>query len=472
MTAIALLAAFATILGAGFGALTLFARVQTRQNLAEQLALSWLCGTGIVSFLIWTLGFVVHGVLLFALVAVVCVTLPFASWKMNGRSTFRVQPLKELRTVELLLGTLLIVQIGIIFYVARLHTLGWDGLMNWEIKARYAFENGGVLPAAYFRNHSLSFSHSSHPLAIPFSELWLYFWLGEPNQFWVKTIFALFYAAGATLLAAISARLTGKTSPGLIAATLLLFIPQIAFDGESVTAGYADFPLSVFYLATVGYLLCACRSNDPNLFRIYAACLALLPWVKREALVLWLVAASSGVFVIWRRKKSPAHLLALLPGLFVLIVWHFYLWKVDVVSPSEFLPVSVANLLSNVHRLGPIVSAFLNEFAQTGPWSLFWLLIAIGSVYFVQQYRDIRSIVFFFALFAPIAVYPFIFIFSNWPNYLAQVALCSSRMLTDIVPLSCLAIAVALASDSQQPIGLRNGELRATREPALPKSTS
>jgi hypothetical protein len=463
MNAIALLAAFSTILAAGFGGLILLARVQMR-NLGEQFALSWLCGTGIVSFLIWALGFVIHGVSLFALVAVVCVTLPFVGWKMNGPSTFRFQPLRRLRTVELLLGALLVVEIGIIFYVARLHTLGWDGLMNWEIKARYAFSNGGVLPTAYFQNESLSFSHSSHPLAIPFTELWLYFWLGEANQFWVKTIFAMFYAAGAILLAAISARLTGKTSPGLIVASLLLFIPQIAFDGESVTAGYADFPLSVFYLATIGYLLCACRSNDCQLFGIYAACLALLPWVKREGIILWLVAAVSGVFVVWRRKQSPARLLALLPGLFVIVVWRFYLLKVHAVSPHEFVPVSVANLLSNIHRLGPIVGAFLNEFAQTGPWSLFWLLIATGCGYFVRQYRDIRSLVFFFALFAPIAVYSFIFIFSNWPNYLAQVALCSSRMLTDIVPLSCLTVSVALASGSLQPTGLRKGGSTANTE--------
>ncbi len=180
--------------------------------------------------------------------------------------------------------------------------------------------------------------------------------------------------------------------------------------------------------------------------------------MKREGAILWLVAALSGVFVIWQRKKSPAHLLALLPGLFVIIVWHFYLLKVHVVSSSEFVPVSVATLLSNIHRLGPIVSAFFNEFAKTGPWSLFWLLVAIGGGYFVRQYRDIRSLVFFFALLAPIAVYAFIFIFSNWPNYLAQVALSFSRLLTHIVPLSCLTVSVALASDSPQRTEFRKGE--------------
>jgi len=49
MNVIALLAAFATILSAGFGALLLLMPDSRRGNFAEQFALSWLCGTGIVS---------------------------------------------------------------------------------------------------------------------------------------------------------------------------------------------------------------------------------------------------------------------------------------------------------------------------------------------------------------------------------------------------------------------------------------
>jgi hypothetical protein len=108
------------------------------------------------------------------------------------------------------------------------------------------------------------------------------------------------------LLATIGAKLTGKVSAGLGAALLLFFIPQISIEGGSAIVGYADFPLSVFYLATIGYLLCACRSDDEHSFRIYAVCLALLPWVKREGVILWFIAGLCGVLVIWRKKITGA----------------------------------------------------------------------------------------------------------------------------------------------------------------------
>ena len=451
MNVIALLAAFATILSAGFGALLLLMPDSRRGNFAEQFALSWLCGTGIVSLFLWTFGFFVRGALLAGFIAIVCIALPLTAWKLTGQSAIHFQSVRWLRPIEFLLAALLALEIALIFYLAYVHTLGWDGLWNWEIKARYAYSNGGVLPVAYFQSEGRSFSHPAYPLAIPFTELWLYLWLGEANQFWAKTIFPMFYAAGAILLAALSARLTGRTWIGLIAASLLFFVPQIATEGGSAIVGYADFPLSVFYLATIGYLLCACRSDDEHSFRIYAVCLALLPWVKLEGMILWFIAALCGALVIWRKKKSPVHLFALLPGLFVIIAWHLYLSQMHVVSSSDFLPVSFATFQANIHRLGPILSAFFSEVADTKTWSLFWLLVAIGSGYFMRRYRDARSLVFFIAVLGPIGIYAFIYIFSNWPDYLKHVDLSVSRLLMHVAPLSCLTVSVALAARWPQP---------------------
>ncbi len=47
----------------------------------------------------------------------------------------------------------------------------------------YAFANGGVIPATYFSDSGRAFSHPEYPLAIPFTELWLYLWLGEADHF-------------------------------------------------------------------------------------------------------------------------------------------------------------------------------------------------------------------------------------------------------------------------------------------------
>src|SRR5207248_8531820 len=85
---------------------------------------------------------------------------------------------------------------------------------------------------------------------------------------------------------ALGRRFTGKTWIGLLMAAFLFFVPQITVEVGSAIAGYADFPLSIFYLATIGCLFCATEPKNDAFFRLYATCLALLPWVKRDGLIL------------------------------------------------------------------------------------------------------------------------------------------------------------------------------------------
>src|SRR2546421_3546055 len=278
MDALGLFGAFGTLFAAGYGLLTLLVRRSVRLSLAEQIAFSWLFGTGAVSLLLWVFGFFAAGLLLQGLVSVVCISLGAIGWNLKTPSRLRRKP----RWFEVVLIALIAIEITIVFYLSFVHTLGWDGLLNWEIKARYAFANGGVLPATYFSDTGRAFSHPEYPLAIPFTELWLYLWLGEADQFWAKPIFPIFYVVGTFLLVALGKRLAGRTWLGLLLAAFLFFVPQITVEVGSAIAGYADFPLSIFYLASIGCLFCAAEQDSDAFFRLYAACLALLPWVKRD----------------------------------------------------------------------------------------------------------------------------------------------------------------------------------------------
>src|SRR5437762_4599799 len=237
MSALALLGAFGTLFVAGYGLLTFLVRQETRLSLTEQIAFSWLLGTGAVSLLLWIFGLFVHGVLLPALVSIVCLLLGFVGW----RRMVSLPPRRTPKSLEIFLGIVIIIEIAIVFYLSFVHTLDWDGLLNWEIKARYAFANGGVLPATYFSDSGRAFSHPEYPLAIPFTELWLYFWLGEADQFCAKTIFPIFYVVGIFLLIALGKRLAGREWIVLIMVSFLFFVPQMTVVFGSVIAGYAEF---------------------------------------------------------------------------------------------------------------------------------------------------------------------------------------------------------------------------------------
>ena len=444
MSALALLGAFGTLFVAGYGLLTLLVRRETRFSLTEQIAFSWLLGTGAVSLFLWIFGLFFHGVLLRGSVSIVCLSLGFVGWR-------RMVPLPPRRTpksFEIFLGIIILIEITIVFYLSFVHTLGWDGLLNWEIKARYAFANGGVLPATYFSDSGRAFSHPEYPLAIPFTELWLYLWLGEADQFWAKPIFPIFYVVGTFLLVALGKRLAGRTWLGLLLAAFLFFVPQITVEVGSAIAGYADFPLSIFYLAAIGCLLCAAEQHNTVFFRLYAACLALLPWVKRDGVILWTVAAACGVFVILRTKRSPLFFLGFLPGLLIICGWHFYLSTMHALQPADFLPINPETLGSHLYRIQPLLSAFLAEFYNLPTWSLFWFVVAVGVVYLLRRMPDPGALVLFTALIVPIFLYLLIYVFSSWPSYLDHVWLSISRLLMHVAPVGFLITILAVCRGS------------------------
>src|SRR5438045_6385599 len=110
MSALALLGAFGTLLGAGYGLLTLLARKETQLSLTEQIAFSWLLGTGAVSLLLWIFGLFVHGVLLPGLVSIICLCVGLAGWRRKVP-----RPVRWLaRRFEIFLGLIFFVEIALV----------------------------------------------------------------------------------------------------------------------------------------------------------------------------------------------------------------------------------------------------------------------------------------------------------------------------------------------------------------------
>ena len=454
MSALALLGAFGSLLVAGYGLLALLVRQKTSFSVTEQFAFSWLLGTGAVSLLLWIFGLFVRGALLPGLVSVVCLSLGLAGWRQRVPLPLRSTP----KSFEIFLGIIIAIEIAIVFYLSFAHTLGWDGLLNWEIKARYAFANGGVLPATYFSDSGRAFSHPEYPLAIPFTELWLYLWLGQADQFFAKTIFPIFYVVGTFLLVALGQRLAGRRWIGLLLAAFLFFVPQITIEVGSAIVGYADLPLSIFYLASIGCLSCAAEQDDAAFFRLYAACLALLPWVKRDGLILWIVAAACGIFVVLRTKRSYRDLLALLPGLLIICGWRVYLSAMHAPQAADFLPFNLETFGTHLYRILPLLSAFLIEFYDLPTWSLFWFVVAVAIAYLLRRMREPRVQILLTALIVPIFLYLSVYVFSSWPNYLDHVGLSISRLLMHVAPVGFLITILAVSRPSaKNPARLHEG---------------
>ena len=452
MILLGLITGLGTILLAGFGVTLLLLRNTPRLNAAECLSLAWLFGCGAVSMLLFLGGIVMTGLPLQLLVMLGCVMLAFCGWKTKAGARWVVP--KPANKFEWFVSALIAFGVLAMFFASAQHTLGWDGLLNWEIKARYAFLNSGVLPSAYYVDAARVFSHPEYPLLIPMTETWLYLWMGEANQFWVKIIFPLFYAAGAVVLALVGSRVAGRRWPGLVVAALLVLVPFLANGTGGVVVGYADFPLSVIYLAVIGYLLTSLKQDDAQSFRVYAAAMAILPWMKREGIVLWLVAVFCGAIVLWKRRGKPGAWLSLLGGVAVLIGWRVYLHAVHAVGSHDFQTADWTMLEANVYRVGPVFREVFMEMGQASDWSFFWWIaaIAIGTLTF--RARQVGTVLLSLGVFAPIVLFGCSYVFSAWPDYLAHMSTSFPRLLLQVMPVGWLAVAAAAGTEKEDREGV------------------
>ncbi len=438
-----LIAGLSLFLVAGAGVTLLANRGGRSLGLLEIGALSFFLGTGLISLLLWIFGAFLSGAALKYSVTAVAVALGILGVVSARREHWRLRFSSPRNAVEWMIAGAVTVEILLAFHAAFSSALGWDGLLNWEVKARYAFFNHGVLPATFWSDETRAFMHQSYPLWVPFSELWLYLWMGEAHQFWIKTLFPLFYLAGVILLATFASRLTGRRWLGLLAAFFLYFIPCLTTAPGGVQSGYADVPLAMLYLATVGYLLLQKGAFAAGEWRLFALCLVLLPWAKHEGAILWLSAAACGAFMVWRGKYPWRALLWLLPGAALISAWKIFCTTMGKGPGTEFVPLTVANLLQNSPRILPIVDHVVDAMLLINYWNLFWPILALSLAALALRMRNRNFLVLFVAIVAPISAYAATYVLSNWPTWGEHMDASFSRLLLHVVPVGWLAIALA-----------------------------
>jgi hypothetical protein len=446
---IATVAALLTIFGAGFGVTLLFLRNVKQIAIAELAGLSWLLGAAVLSLSLWLIGMLLRGVSLHVAIFFIALGLTLVGIAIFRNRKLEVRIPRLRGWLEYALVIFLCLEIGTVLLLTFKHTLGWDGLLIWELKARYAYLNGGALPVPYFSDAPRVFSHPEYPLFLPMLETWIYFWIGDCDQYWVKLIFPIFYAIGMVLLAQAGTFWSGKRWIGLLVANLFLFIPFLTRAAGGIVLGYADVPLSIVYLAAFYFLSIFLRQNSSAILSCFIALAAILPWIKREGIILWFVIMACGAWIIWRRRGIFPALFSFLPGACVIVGWQIYLKAMHASPAQDFDSIGLARLCANLYRFGPVLCSLISEAATIEHWNLLWLATLMAFLCFVIRGRDQQALMLVICAVAPIALYCGIYLFSAWSDYLHHVQSSLPRLLLHVAPLSMLAIALALSLPSR-----------------------
>ena len=209
-------------------------------------------GAGLVSISSFCLGFLIQGVPLRCAVTGICLGMAGYAWKRRGWAlpAFARLRFTAPRAIALALVT---AQVGFVTWLSLYReSLGWDGLFNWESKAKVAFLNGGAIPLQYYTSN-YDFFHRSYPPLVPLLEAWIYGFLGRMDQSTIKLIGPYFYLAAALLLVSVANRTREWRWSGIFVLLPFVLVPALAMGQGSASSGYADFPLSAVYVCAVIY---------------------------------------------------------------------------------------------------------------------------------------------------------------------------------------------------------------------------
>jgi len=463
---ISTLLALLTMGAAGFGATMWVMRGAARLRIFEILALSWFLGTVLVSLSLWGLSFFIKGQWLLLGMAILCGALGIVGFSLARTRLANFELSQPRNLMEWVLTALLFFEIAAISWITFKHTLGWDGLLIWELKARLAFLNGGALPAGYFTDNGRAYSHPEYPLYLPLTEMWLYLCIGQCHQFLAKVIFPIFYFTGMILLVRAGAELSGRLWIGLSIAVLFPLIP-LATHFPGIVVGYVDVPLSFLYLAAIYYLLIFTREGSREALVLFIIMASGLPWMKREGAILWPILAVLGAMFIFRRHGLRVAGLSLLPGISIIAAWLIFLRSMHVPHSRDFVPVSFHVLWANLSRLDPVLCSLIDDLSRPSYWSLFWYATAFALICIVFRSRSTGAAILGTCILVPIGLYCATYLFSAWPDLVAHVESSLPRLLLQLVPAGWLAIALAIA-----PVPRRNSSTIRMRGPLEPRPSA
>jgi len=412
-------------------------------NTIELLCLSFLLGAGFVSIASFTFGFFISGLALRLTVAALCLALLALGLRANPPQFDWRRALPARSKSDWALLVWMLAPIGLAAWVSQQRAMGWDGLFNWEIKARVAFLNGGAIPLSFYSDPTRPWTHPEYPLLLPLTEAWLYGWMGRADQAMVQALFLIFFAAALGLLYAGVSRF-GFRSAQLWAPPVLLLAPQLIFSGQGgVSSGYADFPLAVFYLAAVIFLLEYWKEEDAGLLLPFGLLAGSLCWVKSEGAILWSCLIALAMIKTFRRRDWRKAAIAVLPGLIVLIGWRVFLLFAKPSTGEVFLPLTPSTLRNNLWRAPQIAQAVLAEMLNWRHWGPLWIVVVVAALFLILNSRRDHRVILPAAVFPPIAVYAGVYVFSAW-DFLLHLNNSFPRLLTQVSIVAALTVAVVL----------------------------
>ena len=359
---------------AGLGLYCLLTREVKRYCIYEMIGLSFLLGTTFIAFGSLLTSFFLNGILSRVFLTTICLGL-------SGYGVTRALQKNKLRLSEagqrrwkFLPILILLTQIFFVGWLGMRTTLSWDGLFNWEMKAKVFYEQGGI-PKRFLQSEALAWAHVDYPPLMPLNQAWIYAWLGAANQNAGKLFCVIFYAIAVLILLSRSPDFSGARKFNY--ACLMFGIPLTWLGDGSATSGHADFPLAVFYLAAAKLLSEFVQTGERNRLKLLGAVSAGLVFVKQDSIVLLLILMIVLALLLVTRRISYRWNLVLLPAALLYCLWKLSMRLLSPYFGQDFQLTSDSSWQFLLARSKAVSHFFFWELLNPLHWGALWIVFFV-----------------------------------------------------------------------------------------------
>ncbi len=401
-------------------------------------------GAGLVSLSSFCLGFLIQGAPLRCAVTGVCLGTAGYAWK---RRNWRLPAFPGFLCTApgTIVLALVAVPVGFVtWYSLYRESLDWDGLFNWESKAKVAFLHGGAIPVQYYTSN-YDFFHRTYPPLLPLLESWINGFLGRMDQSTIKLIGPYFYLAVALLLLSAAKRTSQWRWSGTFTLIPFLLVPALLIGQGSASSGYADFALSAVYVCAVVHCVEYWRTRSMASARLLGLSAALLPFTKADGIVPLLCLAVAIAPLVVRGRNWNLGTWAILPGFGLWLSWSVFLSSLGVPREADFARFTPAVFVSNLDRARPLLLWTMEELTALRRWSLLWLLVSAAFSYLALAREKSRWYPWAATVGLPLLLYPCVYFFSAWDSTEMHVRVSLPRLFVHIAPSAALMVGVVFA---------------------------
>jgi hypothetical protein len=341
------------------------------------------------------------------------------------------------RALRLLLLLFLSLQVVFVVVAAVGRPLTvWDSWVNWSMKARMIFLEGGITPRLY-ADASRTVTHLDYPLLVPLSEAWFYGWLGAPDDRFAGLPSICFYLALAGICyAAVRGAGVGRTTS--LAACVV--VASMSYIQGLAGIVFAEVQLALFVTIAAVYLVKWLRGGPVGSLAVAALGAGMMPWTKREGLVLLLAIVIATLALNLNRRRAWLGVCSLALGAVLFASPWWTLIAANHVVNAGFMPLTMPNFLANLDRLPTIAQLERDTLLNFG-WSFIWpLALLCGVLTWRHARRSIELLPATAVLY--ILMTSVMYIFSAYVPYEQHILSSVDRLVAHVVPLVVVWIAL------------------------------